>query len=77
MEVQNESLTYDLGSFVGEVGGYLGLLLGASILSIFDEGQLLYHKLKSLICHWNWLVNIVSKSLKIHQSFKYHAFQQV
>ena len=51
MEVQNESLTYDLGSFVGEVGGYLGLLLGASILSVFDEGQLLYHKLKSLICH--------------------------
>ena len=51
MEVQNEALTYELGSFVGEVGGYLGLLLGASILTVFDEAHILYFKLKSLISH--------------------------
>ena len=49
MEVQNEVLTYELGSFVGEVGGYLGLLLGASILTVFDEAHILFFKLKSLI----------------------------
>jgi hypothetical protein len=33
--VENKLFTFEL--FIGNVGGYLGLLLGASILSLFDQ----------------------------------------
>ena len=34
--VRHEYLTYDYNSFIADVGGYLGLLLGYSILSIYE-----------------------------------------
>ena len=36
--VQEEQyIIYDHNSFIADVGGYMGLLLGSSILSLFDE----------------------------------------
>ena len=35
--VQEEYLIYPFESFVADVGGYLGLLLGASILSLVES----------------------------------------
>ena len=37
-EVTNEYYTYDENSFIADVGGYLGLFLGFSLLSFFDMG---------------------------------------
>ena len=34
--VRHEYLTYDRNSFIADVGGYLGLLLGYSILTISE-----------------------------------------
>ena len=35
-EVEEEYLVYDNASFVAEIGGYLGLLLGFSALSMYQ-----------------------------------------
>ena len=37
-EVTKEYYTYDTNSFIADVGGYLGLCLGLSLLSFFDLG---------------------------------------
>ena len=37
-EVTKEYYTYDENSFIADVGGYLGLCLGFSLLSFFDMG---------------------------------------
>ena len=45
VEISEEYYTYDLASFVADMGGNLGLFLGWSILSIiecFDEGLIEY-----------------------------------
>ena len=34
--VKSEFLAYDLGSLVGDLGGMVGMLLGASILALYD-----------------------------------------
>ena len=34
---EEQYFIYDHNSFVADVGGYMGLLLGSSILSLFDE----------------------------------------
>ena len=34
--VRQEYLTYDINSLIADVGGYLGLLLGYSVLSIYQ-----------------------------------------
>ena len=34
---EEQYLIYDHNSFIADVGGYMGLLLGSSILSLFDE----------------------------------------
>lgn len=34
--VRQEYLTYDINSFIADVGGYLGLLLGHSLFSIYE-----------------------------------------
>ena len=36
--IKEQYYTYGLNSFVADFGGYLGLLLGHSILSVFDFG---------------------------------------
>ncbi len=33
-----EFVTYDANSFIADVGGFLGLLLGSSMLAIYDHG---------------------------------------
>ena len=35
--LEQEYIIYDVNSFIADVGGYMGLLLGCSILSLFDE----------------------------------------
>jgi hypothetical protein len=35
--VTEEYMLYDNGSFIADFGGYLGLLLGASLLSLIEE----------------------------------------
>ncbi len=42
-----EVLSYDFYDFVGNVGGFLGLCLGASILSIYDEAGAAIARFKS------------------------------
>ena len=37
--VNEQYYTYGVNSFVSDFGGYLGLLLGHSILSVFDFGR--------------------------------------
>ena len=34
---EEQYVIYDFNSFIGDVGGFLGLLLGYSALSIYDE----------------------------------------
>ena len=34
---EEQYVIYDFNSFIADVGGYMGLLLGSSILSLFDE----------------------------------------
>ncbi len=36
---EEEILMYDMLDLIGNVGGFLGLLLGASILSLMDSGR--------------------------------------
>ena len=44
VEFITDSYDYDLQSFIGEVGGTLGLLLGLSFLSVFDLFELFLQK---------------------------------
>jgi hypothetical protein len=37
VEVQEEVWLYGTSSFIAEVGGYLGLLLGASCYTVYEE----------------------------------------
>ncbi len=37
--VQEEFLVYDLSSLSGDVGGMVGMLLGASALAVFDAAK--------------------------------------
>ena len=36
--------TYDWNSFVADVGGYMGLLLGHSLLSYYDVAKLMWKR---------------------------------
>ena len=47
IDVQEEYKIYPLESFVADVGGYLGLLLGASILSLIESLTDTIEKLRS------------------------------
>ena len=44
-----DEYAYDKQSFIGEVGGTLGLLLGLSFLSIFDFIDFIFQKLIPLV----------------------------
>ena len=41
--------SFHSGSFVADVGGYMGLLLGFSILSLYDEITALLKRLKRFL----------------------------
>ncbi len=46
---KHEVLIYDMGDLVGDIGGFLGLFLGASIVSLYDEViQVLKRRLRSV-----------------------------
>ena len=50
---EQEYIIYDVNSFIADVGGYMGLLLGCSILSLFDEVESVVKKLfKAAIRKW-------------------------
>lgn len=35
--IKEEVLVFDFAAFIGDIGGYVGLLLGYSLLSLFDS----------------------------------------
>ena len=41
--VGSQLLTYDFNTYVADFGGYLGLLLGYSIVSFFDKAQEIFN----------------------------------
>ena len=43
---EEQYVIYDFNSFIGDVGGFLGLLLGYSALSIYDELDSLLRRFK-------------------------------
>ena len=45
IQVIKDSWSYDMQSYIGEVGGTLGLLLGLSFASIFDLFEHLFNKI--------------------------------
>ena len=59
-EEREEYIIYDTDSFIADVGGYMGLLLGCSILSLFNEVETLIKSFvkKPLSC---WKINDVAK----------------
>ncbi len=44
-KVREEYIAYDFSSLTADFGGYLGLLLGHSILTLYDVGLDLFEKL--------------------------------
>ena len=47
--VHKEYLTYDINSFIADIGGYLGLLLGHSLLSVYEWlGSCIYKAVKAI-----------------------------
>ena len=38
-QVETEIVVYDFYDLIGDIGGFLGLLLGASLLSMYDEAR--------------------------------------
>ena len=49
-EVKEQYLLYDTDSFTADVGGFLGLLLGCSIFSLYKELVDLVVRLKAAVC---------------------------
>ena len=43
-EFKRQYYTYDWNSFVADVGGYMGLLLGHSLLSYYDVAKLVWKR---------------------------------
>ena len=46
VDIRKQYVIYDNNSFIADVGGFMGLLLGFSLLSIYDEVEGLLKKLK-------------------------------
>ena len=46
--IEEEQFLYDFNSFLGEVGGSLGLFLGISLFSMYEWGTSMMRRL------WNW-----------------------
>ena len=49
-DVKREYLTYDYNAFIADVGGYLGLLLGHSILSFYDGLTSVFDRIRDKFC---------------------------
>ena len=50
--VIEESLTYSKEDFLGDLGGYTGIFIGASILTFYDLTISLFEKGKSFFCNF-------------------------
>ena len=50
--VIEESLTYSKEDFLGDLGGYTGIFIGASILTFYDLTISLFEKGKSFLCNF-------------------------
>ena len=48
--VMEESLTYSNVDFLGDLGGYTGIFIGASILTFYDLTISLFEKGKTFMC---------------------------
>ncbi len=48
--VKEEYLAYSVQNFIADFGGYLGLLLGQSVVSFFDIGRRLSAKCAEACC---------------------------
>ena len=46
---EEQYVVYDLYSFFADIGGYMGLLLGSSLLSLYDEAVGLLRCLKQIV----------------------------
>ena len=44
-EEREQYIIYDTSSFIADVGGYMGLMLGVSIMSIYNNAETLLKKL--------------------------------
>ena len=54
--IEEEQLLYDFNSFLGEVGGSLGLFLGISLLSMYEWGLTIMRRL------WNLCRKLIKES---------------
>ena len=50
---EEQYIVHDFYSFFADIGGYMGLLLGSSLLSLYDEAVGLLRCLKQKIEGWN------------------------
>ena len=50
LEEKEQYLIYDLDSFIADIGGFLGLLLGWSVLSLYNEMADLVVRFKTAVC---------------------------
>ena len=55
--IEEEQLLYDFNSFLGEVGGSLGLFLGLSIFSMYEWGTAIMRRL------WNLCRKLIKESV--------------
>ena len=59
-EKRKQYIIYDTDSFIADIGGYMGLLLGCSIMSVFNEIDLILSscisRLKTKIGNKNFLI---------------------
>ncbi len=49
--MKEEFVIYDLGSLGGDVGGILGMLLGTSVLALYDVAQ------RGVLCLFGFVVH--------------------
>ena len=45
---EEQYIIYDANSFIAEVGGYMGLLLGCSVVSLYNEMEAFLMKFRCL-----------------------------
>ena len=44
-EEREQYIIYDTSSFIADIGGYMGLMLGVSLMSIYENAETLFRKM--------------------------------
>ena len=44
-EEREQYIIYDTSSFIADVGGYMGLMLGVSLMSIYENAETFFRKM--------------------------------